>query len=135
MQDDIAFLRESLREGKYCAVALMEVALHRSGVRDDLLLRAMSGLCSGLQGGLLCGALSGAVCMLNVLAPDANDRMVPELVEWFLATVGEEYGGVNCDDILAENPRNHTRCPAIIEATYRMAESLLQKHGSSVPQR
>lgn len=129
MQDDIATLRESLREGTCCAVALVETALRRTGSSDPVLLQAMGGLCSGVHGGLLCGALTGAACMLNVLDQNANARMVPELTEWFLAAIGDEYGGVNCDDILAGDPANQARCPAIIEATYRQAMLLLRQQG------
>jgi hypothetical protein len=132
MRDDIAVLRDRLRQGQCCAVALVATALDRTGTRNESLLQAVSGLCSGVHAGLMCGALTGAACMLNVLDPNANVRMVPELAEWFLATIGGEYGGIACDDILSDAaPDDRSRCPAVVEATYGQAMALLERYGGT----
>lgn len=129
--NDLERLRALLREGKCCAVALVQVGLEARGEQNEQLLQAMGGLCGGVQGGLLCGALSGAACMMNVLAPkDANAEMVPELAEWFTATVGADYGGTDCQNIAGGDPRNKAmRCPALIEATYLKAKAIMTANG------
>ena len=130
--DDIAMLRESLRQGRCCASALVATALERSGESNDTLLRAMKGLCLGVHGGLVCGALTGAACMMNVLDSNANVRAVPLLVEWFIETVGPEYGGIDCEDILADAGADSAGlCRQIVEMTFRHAMELLEKDGEA----
>ena len=131
MRDDLERLSRLLREGRCCAVALAQLGLELSNSENEQLLNAMSGLCGGVQGGLLCGALTGAACMVNLLAPeDANARMVPELTQWFIRTMGERYGGTDCRDILGGEPLNKkARCPAVIEDTYLQAMAILERNG------
>ena len=130
MENDIKRLHEILREGKCCAVALVQVALESKAQQNDQLLQAVRGLCGGVQGGLVCGALTGAACAMNVLSPEhANDCMVPELTEWFVHAMGEAYGGSNCEDILAGEPMNKaTRCSAVVEATYLQIKTILESY-------
>jgi len=131
MPGDIQRLRELLREGKCCAVALVQLGLESVHEVDDRLLQVVSGLCGGVRSGLLCGALTGAACMLNVLDPqNADGRLVPELTEWFVERALDEFGGANCADILDGDPANRAmRCPALIEATYLQALEILRKYG------
>lgn len=131
MPNDLERLRTLLREGRCCAVALVQVGLELRGERNDQLLHAVSGLCGGVQGGLVCGALTGAACMLNVLDPQrANESMVPELTEWFTEAMGAQHGGTNCLDIVGGDPlRKRTLCPGLVEATYLQARKILEEHG------
>lgn len=134
MQDDTKRLRQLCNEGRCCAVALVQLGLELRHEENERLLQAASALCGGVQSKLLCGALTGAACMMNVLDPvRANAFAVPELVRWFAATFGEEYGGLNCSDILEGDASNKTdRCPALIEATYLKAKEILKKHGRAL---
>ena len=131
MQNDLERLRTLLREGKCCSVALVQMALEIRGENNDQLLQAMSALCGGVQGGLVCGALTGAACMMNVLDPQhANAAMVPELVEWFTETMGTEFGGTDCQDIVGGDPLNKkVRCPGLVEATYLQAKEIMTAYG------
>jgi hypothetical protein len=131
MDNDIRRLHELLREGTCCAVALVQLALEHRGEHNEQLLLAVSGLCGGVRSGLVCGALTGAVCMMNVLDPErASPIMVPELVAWFTDAMEHEYGGINCANIIAGVSLNKTtRCPAVIEETYRHATEILRSHG------
>ena len=126
MQDDLERLRTLLRGGTCCSAALVQMGLEARGERNDQLLQAASALCGGVQSGLVCGALTGAACMLNLLAPEAaNAHLVPELAEWFAETVGADFGGVNCRDITGGDPlARQTRCPALVEATYVRAKEI-----------
>lgn len=119
MSNDVQRLNELMRQGRCCSAALVQMGLERAGREDPLLLQAVSGLCGGIQNGMVCGALTGAACMLNLVAPGAaNDALVPELAEWFVATMGDRYGGPSCAQIVAGDPMNKSvRCPAVVEAT------------------
>ncbi len=130
MRNDVERLKQLLREGRCCSVALVQVALEGRGEANPSLLQAVSGLCGGVQSGLVCGALTGAACMLNLAEPDrANELMVPELAEWFKAAMGEQFGGCDCADIVGGEPLNKAaRCPAVIEATYLQAHAILQQY-------
>lgn len=131
MQDDLERLRTLLRGGTCCSAALVQMALEARGERNEQLLQAATALCGGIQSGLVCGALTGAACMLNVLAPEiANTHLVPELAAWFEETVGADYGGVNCRDIAGGDPlARQARCPALVEATYLKAKEILIASG------
>jgi len=131
MLNDLERLRTLLREGSCCSVALVQLGLELRGERNDQLLQAMGALCGGIQGGLACGALTGAACMMNVLAPDsARDGLVRELTEWFAATMHERHGGADCSAIVDGNPvLKAMRCPGLVEETYLQARSLLEANG------
>ena len=56
--------------------------------------------------------------------------MIQQLVEWFEAGFGEEFGGIDCNTILGGDPWNRlTRCPRLINETYFMVRQLLQENG------
>lgn len=80
---------------------------------------------------MTCGALTGAACMLNIIDPaKANTELIPELAEWFIATYGKKYGGISCKEIIGGDVTNQTgRCPALIEATFLQAKSILSDYG------
>jgi hypothetical protein len=131
MQNDLERLRSLLREGKCCSVALVQLGLEIRGEKNEQLLQAMSALCSGIQGGLACGALTGAACMMNVLAPEhANAAMVPELVAWFTGAMDREHGGSDCADIVHGDPmQKRMLCPGLVEATYLQAKEIMTAYG------
>lgn len=131
MENDTRRLHQLLREGRCCSSAIVELGLELTGQENPQLVQAVSGLCQGLRSGLICGALTGAVCMLNIVDPEnANGEMVPELVEWFRSVCEEEYGGIDCRDIAGDNAVNRSaRCPALIEKTYLQAKKLLSSYG------
>ena len=131
MEDDVKRLHQLLLEGKCCSSAIVQLGLEIKGEENSQLVQAVSGLCHGVHGMLICGALTGAACMMNLLDPkNANTKMIPELVEWFKATYGEKYGGINCADIVEDMPVNSKiRCPPLIEATYLEAKRILSSYG------
>jgi hypothetical protein len=135
MPDDLDRLHKYLREGQCCAVALVRMGLDLTGGENPQLLQAVSGLCGGVQDGLLCGALTGGACLLNVVDPlGANAFMVPELAQWFRASMGEAYGGCSCEAIVAGDAgRKRERCPAIVEATWLQARDILRSYGHDIP--
>ena len=86
-----------------------------------------------------CGALAGGACLLGLFAgrgtlEESEQRslnvMIQQLVEWFEAGFGEEFGGIDCNTILGGDPWNRlTRCPRLINETYFMVRQLLQENG------
>ena len=99
-------------------------------------MRAVSALAGGMGfSGEACGALTGGACLLGLYAgrgaveesenPKLN-LMVSELVEWFSEEYGQTYGGIRCSDITENDPKIRlTRCPRIVAAVYKKAQSLL----------
>lgn len=134
MRDDLQRLRQHLRDGQCCAEALVQMGLEWRGAENPQLLQAVRGLCGGARDGLLCGALTGAACMLSLMDPQRADLdLVPELSQWFRAAMGERFGGCDCADILAGDPRNKAaRCPAVVEATYLQAKEILKSCGHAM---
>lgn len=131
MEDDVKRLHQLLLEGKCCSSAIVQLGLEIKGEENNQLVQAMSGLCHGVHSMLVCGALTGAACMMNLLDPkNANTKMIPELVEWFMATYGEKYGGIDCANIVGNMPVNSKiRCPPLIETTYLEAKRILSSCG------
>lgn len=99
----------------------------------------MAGLAGGLGfAGENCGALTGGACLLALYAggdgtgaaPEGPLRdMIQQLVDWFRAEQTKKYGGINCRDILEDNPQYQLeRCPHIVRATYQKVREILAGH-------
>jgi len=124
--DDIKKLRELRAGGCCCAQVMVSMGLEALGEENERLVAAAAGLCGGMKSGLLCGALSGAACMLSMFDGENAAAMIGELREWF----EEEYGNVNCIELLDGDPSNRTRvCPQLIENTYLKAKEILGTYG------
>ena len=103
------------------------------------LVRCMHGLAGGLFTGETCGTLTGGACLLGLYAgrgaaTEQEDPrlsfMIKALVKWFKERVGEPYGGITCNQILEDNPRNKlTRCPHLVSETYQIVKELLVENG------
>jgi len=52
------------------------------------------------------------------------------LVEWFEETFAKEYGGVDCQHIMNNDPWNRlTRCPDVVIKTYFKVKEILEDNG------
>jgi C_GCAxxG_C_C family probable redox protein len=130
MEADVKRLHELLTNGYCCSSVLVQMGLELKGEENKQLVETMSCLCGGVQNGLLCGALTGGACMMNLIAPEnANREMVKELVEWFADFYERKYGGINCEDIIGDNPSNRVHCSQIVEETYLKAKMILSDYG------
>ncbi|MDR1084529.1 MAG: C-GCAxxG-C-C family protein [Deltaproteobacteria bacterium] len=123
-----------------CSQMLMQMCLENQGKDNPELIRAMGGLVGGLgYSGKLCGALSSGACLLSLyagkglsdeVADSRANSMVVELVEWFERDIGSQYGGIDCLDIMNNNPRNKIeRCPHILLLTNKTVMEILDRHG------
>jgi C_GCAxxG_C_C family probable redox protein len=131
---------EHAQQGFHCSQILLLMGLENQGKSNPELVRSMSGLAGGLGfSGDTCGALTGGACLLGLYAgrgaadeeedPRLN-LMVVELVEWFTEQFGQVFGGIRCEAILKDDPRNRlTRCPSLVLGVYEKVKSLLIENG------
>jgi hypothetical protein len=124
-------------EGYVCSQILMKLALELRGEENPALVRAMAGPGYGCgNGSATCGALVGGCCVLALYAgADMGSEMLSPmqaaLTEWFEERVGEENGGISCDQIVgAEGPEaSRQRCGTIVAETYTEIMTILAAHG------
>ena len=143
MTDDIDPKLEELIEAGYeCSQILVAMGLHRQGKTNWDLIRSLEGLKGGLgYSGRLCGALTGGASLLGLYAgrgpeleePSSElDPMILEFVEWFEETIGQKYGGTDCDQITAtclDNEELSLTCVPIVINTFAKIEDILKNHG------
>jgi hypothetical protein len=127
MDDVDVRIKQLALEGRCCTQIMVQIALQDSGRDDPVMVDAVGALCLGLYSGDCCGALSGGALAMALLAARPLDTiLVTELAEWFRET----HGATRCDTLLAGDAMaRFTRCPAIVEATYREAVEILDCHG------
>jgi len=118
-----------LKMQKMCCsqIVLSVVGLEPQEKENPDMVKAMRGLCYGLQTQQACGALSGAVCALSMYDFDADAlrEVCIELTEWFES----EIGGPSCEKILGLGGRPTAICgKAIAETIYKSLE-ILKEHG------
>lgn len=134
--EDFMRMLEISQQGFYCSQILLMLGLEKQGKDNPDLIRSMAGLAGGLGfTGKVCGTLSGGACLLALYAgrgkaeepEDARlNLMINELVDWFNDKYTKAYGGIDCNDILAENPHNQVeRCPQIVYETYLKVQEIL----------
>ena len=114
-------------QGYYCGQILLMLALEEEGRSAPEAVAALGGLSGGLGfSGHNCGALTGGACLLAYLTAGEDgvyhgqtQVLTAEFVRWFEETIGAQYGGIDCDDILAGDPsRQLSRCAQILEQVY-----------------
>jgi hypothetical protein len=56
--------------------------------------------------------------------------MLEEYTEWFREEFGPRYGGIDCAQIMQDDPRlRNERCPSLILAAVRKAREILEANG------
>ncbi len=121
-------------QGLCCSQIMVKAGLEARGEDNPVLLDAMAGLCGGLHAGMCCGVLTGAACLLSMYDKKiAAMNMIPRLIEWFQTTYSEEYGGISCEEIIDNDPRNRSeRCPKMMAETLEKCRELLAEHGFTI---
>ncbi len=141
MSEAMYKMMEMGAKGYCCSQIIMALALEARGEENPHLIRAMSGLCQGMGDcQAVCGVLSGAACALALFVGKGEDAetedfrlplMLSELNQWFHETVGAQYGGVNCCDILGDrecgNP-DMGRCSDILAQTHEKLRAILTEN-------
>ena len=136
--EDIVSLSDLVKVSDEDAALTDSLASAQQGKTDADLVRAVQALCFGIAlSGDICGALSGGACLISVCtgkgseAEETDERfplMMSELTDWFTRTIGGEYGGIRCDDILARHP-DKSACGSIVQRVYSKAVEILDTHG------
>ncbi len=127
MQDLDVRINELGLRGRCCTQVIVQLALEERGEENQQMADAVGALCLGLFSGLGCGALAGgALAMWLLVGEPVDGALTSELVDWFRG----RYGTTECDVILGGDvAARFTRCPGIIEETYREAWALLDAQG------
>jgi len=140
--DDLSLTMMQLTAKGYCCSQILVVlALEAQGLENPELVRSAQGLCMGLGcGGGACGAMTGGALVVGLYAGKGEDMdephpelplMLSELVEWFSARVGGQYGGTNCSDVMGDDcgAPDPGRCGPIVSETFGAVMDILQAHG------
>ncbi len=134
--DELLRMLQLAGQGFHCSQVLLSLGLEAQGKTDPDLIRTMAGLAGGVGFcGETCGALTGGACLLALYAGRGTPQeeedsrlnmMVSELVEWFTEEFSRCYGGIQCREILADDPTNQLkRCPDLVSRTYEKVKTLL----------
>lgn len=117
--------------GYCCSQIMVKAGLDARGEENEQLLEAVAGLCGGLHSGLCCGILTGAACLLSLYdSGAAASTMIPELAQWFHSTYGPTRGGIECRDILGDDPLARSElCPGMMAETLSRCRELLAPFG------
>jgi C_GCAxxG_C_C family probable redox protein len=139
MADEDFRVAELALKGYKCSHILVQIGLDAQGKSNPDLLRAMSGLANGMCSGLACGALTGGCCLIGLYAgmdgegTDEHGRlplMLEEYTEWFREEFGTRYGGIDCAQIMQDDPLLRVqRCPMLILEAVRKAQEILEANG------
>lgn len=133
-------LMELSQAGFYCSQILLIIGLEAQDKENPDLIRAMSGLNGGVGfEGKTCGALTGGACLIGLytgkgtaeeMEDSRENDMIRELVMWFEQTACQGYAGIDCDDILENDPANRlARCPQLVSETLSKVEEILAANG------
>jgi C_GCAxxG_C_C family probable redox protein len=138
--DDFDQLMQLRQQGFYCSQILILQGLGMTGKTNPDLVRAIHGLAGGLGfTGELCGALTGGAALIGLYAgkgtPEQQEDprllfMIEDLVKWFKAEYGEQFGGIRCEEILAGDGQNQAkRCPLLVTGVLQKVKDLLIQNG------
>ncbi|MDP3480106.1 MAG: C-GCAxxG-C-C family protein [Desulfoprunum sp.] len=137
-ESDIAILRLAT-QGFCCAQIMLHLALDHQGLENPGLLRAMSGLCNGLdshQGP--CGVLTGGACLIAYYTgkgraeEEASDQLPllqHEFEEWFRQIAGTRFGGSRCADIVSDGRPDPQICGGLLSEAFNHIAILLGENG------
>lgn len=102
MADQVASRSEELfRQGLFCAESVLQAVAESQNIKNDLIPRIATGLCSGIaRTSGLCGAAGGAILAINMLCgrDDATSTVEGnyEVVRDFVRSFEAEFGSTNC---------------------------------------
>lgn len=97
-------------QGYECSQILMMLGMEMADMENPDLIRAMSGLNSGMgRCGKTCGCLTAGACVLGLFTgkgeeeeiEDSHAReYIQEYVRWFEEEIGASHGGCQCEQII-----------------------------------
>ena len=138
--EDSGRIKELKQQGFYCSQIILTMGMELQSKTNPDLIRAMHGLAGGVGfSGELCGALTGGASLLGLYAGKGTSEqeedprlgfMANDLVKWFKAEYGEQFGGIRCEEILAgDNQKKAIRCPLMVTGVFQKVKELLVENG------
>src|SRR5208283_3500641 len=138
MADESFRIAELMLEGDTCGHILAKLALEAVGRDNPDLVRAMSGLAVGMGRGFNCGCLTGGCCALGFYGGRADagetvhprfDTMLETFTGWFEKAMTEQYGGIDCKDIMRfDLALKQARCPGLILDSWLKIKEILAEN-------
>lgn len=126
---------EMRRQGFKCAQIMVKVALEIDGKENPDLIRAMSGLNTGMaETGGACGVLTGGAAALGYFTGRGEPDELPheyamEIVAAYVNWFRETYGTDTCYGLIDGDFSNcPTVCPGVIQAGYEKLIDLLWEY-------
>jgi hypothetical protein len=139
MAEEAFRVAELSLKGYKCSHIMVQIGLDAQEKTNPDLLRAMSGLTAGMGSGLACGVLSGGCCLIGLYAGMDGDHhdehprlplMLEEFVDWFRDESTPRYGGIDCAQIIHNNPQlRGERCPGLILESVLKVKEILEANG------
>ena len=124
--EDLAMMEAFRAEGYCCSQVIVKMALEEMCEENEVMVNAVSALCNGVKTGNNCGALTAAAMVLAMADSRLASVTVMALVDWFK----NEYGSVDCLDIIGENREKAAEmCPLIIHESHFKVMELFEEYG------
>lgn len=117
-------------EGFSCSQAVLGALEEFTGLDRDTAMAAAGCFGAGAGTGELCGAISGALLAIGLANPhtvgadQARKAEVRELARKFMRGFKEEYGCVNCRELIAAAKQR--RCPEFIAYCTALAGQIIE---------
>jgi len=111
-------------KGYCCSQIIMEMGLKRLGLEDKEMIKAMRGLCFGMNRGKNCGILTAAMCLIYLAGTEeTRARCGDDFFDWF----EDNFGAIDCEVLLEGDPMNKVeKCPVMIEASFAELSDILE---------
>ncbi len=128
-------------KGYCCSQIMLLLALEDMDRNNPDMVRALAGLCQGLGDcSGPCGVLTGGVCMISLYAAKGRDDeealdglplMLESFRDWFTETVGNQFGGIHCRDILGDEcgSPDPERCGGLMASAYDRIQEIFMEQG------
>lgn len=121
-------------EGYHCGQIMLILGQELRGTENTELVKAMTGLNSGIHKGEACGTLTGAACLIATYVGKVSyeeevntlcNLMCYELVEWF----EKEFKTTQCRELVSDDYADRmVVCPMLIKKTFLQVIKLLENH-------
>lgn len=99
-------------QGCNCCQAVLMSCCEQFGISEDRAYHLAAFFGAGMRRGEVCGAVTGALMALGLKFGDENNRQCNRSKE-FLKAFEEEFGPLQCRELLAKNQKR--MCPTFVE--------------------
>ena len=134
---DLDILQLAAR-GYCCSQIVVKMGLDLYGEENPSLIRAMAGLCRGIDGEGSCGVLTGGACLLGCYGGKGEETeeederlplMLSELQQWFSTHCQTRFSGISCREIVPDGTIDAGICGGLVRDCYAKCLELLIDNG------